>query len=100
MFFSLCIIGVRYHLWEIAPDPNTAIEQYADNYFELHYKLEDLFGRNIDLLTDQSFLNPYFIKGIEQTKQLIYTALDSKIFAITNSACPYFSIKTTPNSIF
>ena len=53
---------------------NLSIEQYTDNYFDLHYKLEDLFGRNIDLLTDQSLSNPYFIKRVEQTKKLIYAA--------------------------
>jgi predicted nucleotidyltransferase len=53
---------------------NLSIDQYTDNYFDLHYKLQDLFGRNIDLLTDKSLSNPYFIKGIEQTKQLIYAA--------------------------
>ena len=51
-----------------------SIDQYTDNYFDLHYKLQDLFGRRIDLLTDKSLSNPYFIKGIEQTKQLIYAA--------------------------
>lgn len=51
-----------------------SIEQYTDNYFDLHYKLQDLFSRKIDLLTDNSLSNPYFIKGIEQTKQLIYAA--------------------------
>jgi uncharacterized protein len=53
---------------------NLSIEQYTDNYFDLHYKLEDLFNRKIDLLTDKSLSNPYFIKGVEQTKQLIYAA--------------------------
>lgn len=53
---------------------NLSIDQYTDNYFDLHYKLQDLFGRNIDLLTDKSLSNPYFIKGLEQTKQLIYAA--------------------------
>jgi predicted nucleotidyltransferase len=51
-----------------------SIEQYTDNYFELHYKLQDLFKRKIDLLTDRSLSNPYFIKGIEQTKHLVYAA--------------------------
>ena len=51
-----------------------SIEKYSDNYFELHYKLQDLFGRKIDLLTDKSLSNPYFIQGLEQTKQLIYAA--------------------------
>lgn len=50
------------------------IDQYADNYFELHYKLEELFKREIDLVTVNSLSNPYFIKGIEQTKRLIYAA--------------------------
>jgi predicted nucleotidyltransferase len=53
---------------------NLSIEQYTDNYFELHYKLQDLFKREIDLMTVNSLSNPYFIKGIEQTKQLIYAA--------------------------
>jgi uncharacterized protein len=53
---------------------NLSIEQYTDNYFDLHYELQDLFNRKIDLLTDKSLSNPYFIKGMEQTKQLIYAA--------------------------
>jgi predicted nucleotidyltransferase len=53
---------------------NLSIEQYTDNYFDLHYKLEALFQREIDLLTDKSLSNPYFIKSIEQTKSLIYAA--------------------------
>lgn len=53
---------------------NLSIDQYADNYFELHYKLEDLFKREIDLVTKNSLSNPYFIKGIENTKKLIYAS--------------------------
>ena len=53
-----------------------SVEQYTDNYFDLHYKLEDLFGRKIDLLTDKSLSNPYFIQAIDETKQLIYAAWD------------------------
>ena len=53
---------------------NLTIEQYTDNYFELHHKLQDLFGRKIDLLTEKSLSNPYFIKKIEQTKKLVYAA--------------------------
>ena len=51
-----------------------SIEEYTDNYFELHYKLEQLFGRKIDLLTENSLSNPYLIKSIEETKQLLYAA--------------------------
>lgn len=53
---------------------NLSIDEYTDNYFELHYKLEELFNRPIDLLTVNSLSNPYFIRGIEQTKQLVYAA--------------------------
>ena len=53
---------------------NLSIEQYTDNYFDLHYKLESLFNRKIDLLTERSLSNPYFIKALEQTKKLVYAA--------------------------
>ena len=53
---------------------NLNSEQYADNYFDLHYHLEALFGREIDLLTESSLSNPYFVAKLEQTKQLIYAA--------------------------
>ena len=49
-------------------------DQYTDNYFDLHYKLQDLFGRNIDLLTDKSLSNPYFIQNLNKNKQLIYAS--------------------------
>lgn len=49
-------------------------EKYTDNYFELHYKLEELFKRKIDLITVNSLSNPYLIKSIEETKQLLYAA--------------------------
>ncbi|QCX02263.1 nucleotidyltransferase domain-containing protein [Aggregatimonas sangjinii] len=51
-----------------------SIEKYTDNYFELHYKLQELFGRKIDLITENALSNPYFIASIEETKQLLYAA--------------------------
>lgn len=51
-----------------------SIERYTDNYFELHYKLEELFNRKIDLITENSLSNPYFIESVEETKQLLYAA--------------------------
>ncbi|WP_372773210.1 nucleotidyltransferase family protein [Mangrovibacterium sp.] len=51
-----------------------SIEKYTDNYFDLHYKLEALFDRKVDLLTENSLANPYFIESIEETKQLLYAA--------------------------
>jgi predicted nucleotidyltransferase len=51
-----------------------SVEEYTDNYFALQYKLRELFKREIDLLTENSLSNPYFIKSIEQTKELLYAA--------------------------
>ena len=51
-----------------------SIERYTDNYFELHYRLEELFKRKIDLVTVNSLSNPFFIKSIEGTKILLYAA--------------------------
>ena len=58
-----------------------SIEQYTNNYFDLHLKLEQLFNRKIDLLTENSLSNPFFIQRIEETKQLLYAAWNQKIFA-------------------
>ena len=51
-----------------------SIERYTDNYFDLHYKLEELFNRKIDLITENSLSNPYLIESIEETKQILYAA--------------------------
>ena len=51
-----------------------SVEKYTDNYFELHNRLEELFKRKIDLITENSLSNPYFIESIEETKQLLYAA--------------------------
>jgi uncharacterized protein len=51
-----------------------SFERYTDNYFELHEKLEKLFDRKVDLLTERSLSNPYFIQNVERTKQLLYAA--------------------------
>jgi uncharacterized protein len=45
---------------------------YADNYFDLKYSLENLFKRDVDLLEDKAIKNPYLRQSIDSTKQLIY----------------------------
>jgi predicted nucleotidyltransferase len=45
---------------------------YADTYFDLADKFENLFLRPVDLVTDKSLSNPYFIDSINQTKKLLY----------------------------
>ena len=46
--------------------------EYADSYFSIADKLEELFKRHVDLITDKSLSNPYFISSLNQTKTLIY----------------------------
>ncbi|MGQ1947758.1 nucleotidyltransferase family protein [Geofilum sp. OHC36d9] len=45
---------------------------YADTYFDLADKFENLFHRPVDLVTEKSLSNPYFINSINQTKTLLY----------------------------
>jgi predicted nucleotidyltransferase len=45
---------------------------YADSYFSIADQLEALFKRPVDIITDKSLSNPFFIKSLEQTKVLIY----------------------------
>ena len=48
------------------------VSQYADNYFDLKFALEDTFHRPVDLLEEKTIRNPYFRKAIENQRQLIY----------------------------
>ena len=45
------------------------LEDYADNYFDLKFSLEDIFGREVDLLKDKAIL--------------LMLLNDSKIFRMT-----------------
>ncbi len=47
---------------------------YADTYFELAEEFEKILKRPVDLVTDKSLGNPYFIESINQTKTPIYEA--------------------------
>ena len=47
-------------------------EEYADNYFALLYQLQDILKREVDLVTDKSLKNPYFIRSVNLSKKLIY----------------------------
>ncbi|MCF6357173.1 MAG: nucleotidyltransferase domain-containing protein [Draconibacterium sp.] len=41
-------------------------------WWNLHDSLRDFFKREIDIVTENSLKNPYFIKEIDETKELIY----------------------------
>lgn len=41
-------------------------------WWNLHDKLRDFFNREIDIVTENSLKNPYFIKELDETKELVY----------------------------
>lgn len=46
----------------------------ADQYFGLLEELEGVFHRHVDLVESGAMRNPYFIKGVNETRKLIYAA--------------------------
>jgi len=51
---------------------NITVEEYADNYFDFKFALQDMLKRPIDLLEEKAIKNPYFIQSIHQQRQLVY----------------------------
>ncbi|HTL82589.1 MAG TPA: nucleotidyltransferase domain-containing protein [Bacteroidia bacterium] len=49
-------------------------EDYADNYFDLMDGLEQLLGKKVDLVTEKTLENPYFIQSVQMTKTPVYVA--------------------------
>ena len=48
------------------------LSHYFENYFNLKESLKKLFGREIDLLEEQTLKNPILIQSINKSKELIY----------------------------
>lgn len=48
------------------------VGDYFDNFFDFKYALEELFGRPVDLLEEQTIRNPYLKRNVDATKALIY----------------------------
>jgi predicted nucleotidyltransferase len=47
-------------------------DNYVDNYLSLESELSKLLHRNVDLVTEETIQNPYFIQSINKTKAAIY----------------------------
>ena len=45
---------------------------YFDNYMDFKERLEKLFGREVDLVEEQTLRNPILINSINKSKELIY----------------------------
>ncbi len=61
---------------ELVPMPPL---QKGENLLSLWDKLESLFGRKVDLLTDKPIKNPYLQNSIDKSKQLIYDRRSQKV---------------------
>ena len=48
------------------------ISDYFINYMDFKENLENLFGRDIDLLEEQALKNPILIQSINRSKELVY----------------------------
>ncbi|MEO6283384.1 MAG: nucleotidyltransferase domain-containing protein [Dyadobacter sp.] len=51
---------------------NMEVEDYADNYFDFKFSLQEIFKRPVDLLEEQAIKNPYFRQNVNQQRQLVY----------------------------
>lgn len=52
-------------------DENDPVEK-GEKLMILWNEFEDLFGRNVDLLSNVNVRNPYLQQGIDSTKKIIY----------------------------
>jgi len=52
---------------------------YLDHYYGLKFKLEEILGREIDLLEAQSMSNPVFKESIDKQKLVIYERGSTKL---------------------
>jgi predicted nucleotidyltransferase len=56
----------------IAFEDNLDPVEYGQHYFDLADQLEELLKRPVDLITEASLKNPYFIKSLNETKIPLY----------------------------
>jgi predicted nucleotidyltransferase len=48
------------------------ILQYADNYYDLKFDLENVLNRRVDLLEEKTIKNPFFQQVVNNKRQLVY----------------------------
>ncbi len=47
---------------------------HAKAYFGLWFDLQDLLGREVDLVETLAIINPYFLKAVNQQRRVLYAA--------------------------
>ena len=58
---------------------NIDVFNYADNYFDFKFALENILKRKIDLLETKAIKNPYLKQSIDSSKKLIYGQRDKNL---------------------
>ena len=48
------------------------VNQYADNYYDLKFSLQNILNRNIDLLEEKAIKSLYFREAIFNQRKLVY----------------------------
>ena len=48
--------------------------EHFDAYFGLLEALQDLFGRPVDLVMTRAIKNPYFLRSVDRTREVLYAA--------------------------
>jgi predicted nucleotidyltransferase len=49
-------------------------EEHSESYFGLLEALEDLFGRDVDLVELAAVRNPFSLRRIDESRELLYAA--------------------------
>jgi hypothetical protein len=61
----------------VATFANTHVPGYAERYLDFADALEALFGRPVDVLTENMIRSPYFRESVEATRRPVYDARDA-----------------------
>jgi len=48
------------------------LNNYADNYFDFKFSLQDILKRPIDLIEEKAIKNPYFKQAVSNERKLVY----------------------------
>ena len=54
--------------------PDVDLGPWLARYFDLRDELSRLFGRTVDLVMASALRNPYFVREVNCTRQLLYAA--------------------------
>lgn len=65
----------------VATFANTHVPGYAVRYLDFAEALESLFGRPVDVLTENMIAGPYFRESVETTRQPVYDERDTPAVA-------------------